>query len=135
MRCVKRSHVRAMWARTRRRSVLYIWFWAVAGILFLFVSASAAPAPLYRVYQEHWGFSATTLTAVFAVYVVTLLVTLLVAGSLSDYVGRRVVVATGLLLEVATCLVFVSAHGVGALFLARALQGVAVGLTTGALSA
>ena len=111
------------------------WFWATAGILFLFISASAAPAPLYSVYQEQWGFSATTLTAVFAVYVLTLLLTLLVAGSLSDYLGRRPVIATGLLLEIATCLAFIAAQGVDALFLARALQGVAVGLTSGALSA
>lgn len=111
------------------------WFWATACVLFLFITASAAPAPLYRVYQEQWRFSATTLTAVFAVYVLTLLVTLLVAGSLSDYVGRRLVIATGLALEIATCLIFVSANGVDALFLARGVQGVAVGLTAGALSA
>ena len=32
-------------------------------------------APLYSVYQAQWRFSATTLTAVFAVYVLVLLVT------------------------------------------------------------
>ncbi len=111
------------------------WFWATALVLFLLIAASAAPAPLYRVYQQQWGFSDSTLTAVFAVYVLTLLSTLLVAGSLSDHVGRRPVIAVGLLLEIATCLAFVAAQGVGALILARALQGVAVGLTTGALSA
>ena len=111
------------------------WFWATGGVLFLFVAASAAPAPLYRVYQRQWGFSATTLTAVFAVYVLALLVTLLVAGSVSDHVGRRPIIAAGLALEIAACLVFVSANGVGSLFVARGLQGIAVGLATGALSA
>ena len=38
-------------------------------MLVLFLAASAAPTPLYRVYQARWGFSASTLTAVFAVYV------------------------------------------------------------------
>jgi MFS family permease len=111
------------------------WFTAIAVVLFLFIAASAAPAPLYRVYQAQWGFSDTTLTAVFAVYVLTLLMALLVAGSLSDHLGRRPVIAAGLLLEIITCLVFASAGDVGALFVARGVQGVAVGLTAGALSA
>jgi MFS family permease len=111
------------------------WFWPTATVLFLFVAASAVPAPLYRVYQKNWGFSDTTLTAVFAVYVLALLLTLLIAGSLSDHLGRRPIVATGLILEIATCLIFASAGGVADLFAARALQGVAVGLTAGALSA
>jgi hypothetical protein len=53
-------------------------FWLVAAVLVLFLAASAAPTPLYRVYQARWGFSATTLTAVFAVYVVFLLMTVLI---------------------------------------------------------
>ena len=112
-----------------------LWFWATAAILFVFLAASAVPAPLYRVYQRQWHFSATTLTAVFAVYVFALLATLLFCGSLSDHLGRRPVVFAGLTLEVAACLVFVSARGVDALFLARGVQGVAVGLTAGTLSA
>jgi sugar phosphate permease len=78
------------------------WFWPTATVLFLFVAASAVPAPLYRVYQKNWGFSDTTLTAVFAVYVLVLLLALLVAGSLSDHLGRRPIVACGLILEIAT---------------------------------
>src|ERR1700748_2584777 len=104
-----------------------IWFWATAGVLFLFITASAAPAPLYRVYQEEWGFTATTLTGVFAVYVLALLVTLLVAGSLSDHVGRRVVIGAGLVLEIVACLAFLAAGDLDTLFVARASQGVAVG--------
>jgi MFS family permease len=111
------------------------WFWAIGAMLFLFIAASAAPAPLYRVHQEEWGFSATTLTAFFAVYVVTLLATLLFLGSLSDHVGRRPIMAAGLFLEAAACLVFVFAGGVEALFVARGVQGLAVGLAAGALNA
>src|SRR3984885_1002886 len=71
-------------------------FWLVAGVLFLLLFASAAASPLYSVYQAQWRFSATTLTAVFAVYVLVLLLTLLVFGSLSDYLGRRRVIAVAL---------------------------------------
>jgi hypothetical protein len=62
-------------------------FWLVAGVLFLLFFAAAAPSPLYGVYQAHWQFSAITLTAVFAAYALLLLVTLLVFGSVSDYLS------------------------------------------------
>jgi MFS family permease len=110
-------------------------FWLEAAVLVLFLAASAAPTPLYRVYQARWGFSATTLTAVFAVYVVFLLMTVLILGSLSDHVGRRPVIITALAVDTAACLLFLLAHGVGALFAGRALQGVAVGLAATALGA
>jgi MFS family permease len=110
-------------------------FWLQAAVLVLFLAASAAPTPLYRVYQVRWGFSATTLTAVFAVYVLFLLMTVLIFGSLSDHVGRRPVIMTALAVDMAACILFLLAHGVGALFAGRALQGVAVGLAGSALGA
>jgi MFS family permease len=110
-------------------------FWLAAAVLVLFLAASAAPTPLYRVYQARWGFSASTLTAVFAVYVLFLLVTVLIFGSLSDYVGRRPVIITALGVDAAACTLFLLAHGVGELFAGRALQGVAVGLAANALGA
>ena len=105
-------------------------FWLVAGVLFLLLFASAAASPLYGVYQAQWRFSATTLTAVFAVYVLALLLTLLVFGSLSDYLGRRRVIAVALAASAGACGLFLAAHGIGLLFAARALQGAAVGVAT-----
>src|SRR4051794_696769 len=67
-------------------------FWLAAAIAFLVFAANTAGSPLYRVYQAQFRFSATTLTALFAFYVLLLLVTLLFFGSLSDYVGRRRVI-------------------------------------------
>jgi MFS family permease len=104
-------------------------------VLVLFLAASAAPTPLYRVYQARWGFSATTLTAVFAVYVLFLLATVLIFGSLSDHVGRRPVIIIALAVDAVACILFLLAHGVGELFAARALQGAAVGLAASALGA
>ncbi|KSU59009.1 MFS transporter [Gordonia sp. SGD-V-85] len=97
--------------------------------------ASAAPSPLYPVYQELWGFSALTLTLVFAVYVVTMLVSLLTVGSLSDHVGRRPVLAVALVLLIASMVLFVVAEDVGTLLAARALQGLATGAAMGTLTA
>jgi MFS family permease len=72
---------------------------------------------------------------VFAVYALVLLVTLLLFGSVSDYFGRRGTIVAGLAAFAAACGVFLAAGSVGPLFVARALQGLAVGLATGALGA
>ncbi|MEW9528503.1 hypothetical protein [Microbispora sp. NPDC049125] len=37
------------------------------------MATASAPSPLYSLHRERWGFSITTLTVVFAVYVVGVL--------------------------------------------------------------
>jgi hypothetical protein len=110
-------------------------FWILAGLFLMLFFASAAASPLYPVYQARFRFWAATLTAVFAVYVLVLLITLLFLGSLSDYLGRLPVIITALVLSVAGCAVFLAAHDTGALFIARSLQGIATGLATGPIGA
>jgi MFS family permease len=110
-------------------------FWIVAALFLMLFFASAAASPLYPVYQVQFHFSATTLTAVFAVYVLVLLVTLLFFGSVSDYLGRLPVIITALVLSVAGCAVFLAAHDTGALYAARSLQGIATGLASGSIGA
>src|SRR6266446_1670429 len=68
-------------------------FWLEAVVLGFVLLTSAAASPLYAVYQDQWKFSAATLTAVFAIYAIFLLFTLLLFGSVADYLGRRPVIA------------------------------------------
>ncbi len=110
-------------------------FWILAGLFLMLFFGSAAASPLYRVYQAQFRFSAATLTAVFAAYVLVLLVTLVVFGSASDYLGRLPVIITALAFSAAACAVFLAAHGVGALYAARSLQGIATGLASGPIGA
>src|SRR5580693_6476081 len=110
-------------------------FWILAGLFLMLFFASAAASPLYPVYQVKFDFSAATLTAVFAVYVLVLLVTLLFFGKVSDHLGRLPVIITALVFSVAGCAVFLAAHGVGALYVARSLQGIATGLASGPIGA
>ena len=102
-------------------------FAAVAAILVLFLAASSAPSPLYVVYQQQWHFSAITLTAVFAVYVLGMLAALLTLGGLSDHLGRRPVLAAAIALEAVSLVLFLVAGNVPVLYVARFLQGVATG--------
>ena len=110
-------------------------FWLLAATLALLLFASSAPSPLYVVYQQQWGFSAITLTSVFAVYALALLGALVIAGSVSDHVGRRPTLLAALAIEMLGMLVFAAAQGVAWLFTARILQGVATGVAMGAISA
>src|SRR6187402_2999428 len=96
--------------------------------LIVFFAASAAPTPLYRLYQQEWLFSATWLTAIFAMYAIALLVALLLVARLSDHLGRRPVIGLAIALEIVSMLVFIVAATPGELLAARALQGVATGL-------
>ncbi|MFP3926297.1 MFS transporter [Pseudomonas sp. W5-36] len=107
----------------------------LAFVLLCFFAASSAPTPLYHLYQQAWGFSSVLLTVIFAVYAMSLLATLLVFGSLSDYLGRRPVIFIGLLLEIVAMLLFIAATDVSWLIVARVLQGVATGIATSALGA
>jgi predicted MFS family arabinose efflux permease len=110
-------------------------FWSVAALLVLVLAASGVPSPLYRVYQEEFGFGAGVLTLVFGIYAFALLAALLVVGSLSDHVGRRPVLAGGLLLQAVAMAAFLAADGVGWLLAARVLQGLSTGALTGSLGA
>ncbi|HTZ88041.1 MAG TPA: MFS transporter [Solirubrobacteraceae bacterium] len=110
-------------------------FWLLALTLAWFLFASSAPSPLYIVYQQKWGFSAIVLTGVFAVYALGLLIALIVAGSLSDHLGRRPTLLLALAIQIAGMLLFAEADGVGWLFAARTLQGFATGVATASISA
>ncbi len=126
-------HPIRIWAGTTfRRDTA---FWLLAFTLGLLLFASSAPSPLYVVYQGNWGFSAITLTSVFAVYALALLATLVTAGSLSDHVGRRPALFFALAIEMVGMVMFAEAESVAWLFAARILQGVATGIAMGAISA
>ena len=110
-------------------------FWLMGGLLGTLMIAAGAPSPLYGVYQATWHFSAVTLTAVFAVYAVALLAGFLVAGRLSDHLGRKPVIIVALLIEAAAMACFAAADSTGWLYTARVVQGIATGMATGAISA
>jgi MFS family permease len=110
-------------------------FATVAAMFVLFAATSAAPSPLYIVYQQEWGFSASTLTVIFAVYVFGLIASLLMLGALSDHLGRRPVLAAAIGLEAVSLVLFLTAGDVTLLLLARLVQGVATGAALTTLSA
>lgn len=104
---------------------------AVAAMIGVLFAGSTAVTPLYIMYKQAFGFSQITLTLIYAVYVIGNLCGLLLFGRLSDQAGRRPVAAASMVLAIASALVFLFAHGVGALYLARILSGLAVSVGVG----
>lgn len=93
------------------------------------------PTPLYPGYQQRYGFSALTVTIIFAVYAVGVVASLLAFGGLSDQVGRRPLLLAGLALSGVSALLFLLAGGLGPFLVARALSGLSAGLFTGTATA
>ena len=102
-------------------------FWLLAAVLVFLLCAATAPSPLYAIYQQRWQFPAITLTLIYAAYALGALIALVVAGRLSDYLGRRPVLVAALAGQIVAMLLFVVADDVTTLTVARFV----VGLTTG----
>lgn len=103
--------------------------------IFTAIFSSNLPTPLYAVWQQQMGFSATALTAVFAVYVFGVVSMLLTLGTLSDKIGRRQLLVPGILFITAGVVVFYLAKDIYWLGTARILTGIGTGIVTGAASA
>jgi MFS family permease len=110
-------------------------FAIVATALFVLLLDGNLPTPLYAVYREEFGFSGTTLTLIFAVYAIVLIPSLLVFGQLSDRVGRRPVIVGGLAVAALGLVLLALAQSTAELFLARAVQGLALGAAVGTVPA
>jgi MFS family permease len=107
----------------------------VAGVIGLALFASGTPSPLYGTYRALWGFSPAVLTLIYATYAFGVLAALILAGRVSDEVGRRPVLLVSLGTLMVTTVLFMVADSVVWLFAARGLQGLATGLALGAASA
>ncbi|CAG9185671.1 MFS transporter [Cupriavidus pampae] len=102
--------------------------WTVTAVFML----SNSPTPLYVVWQRALGFSSGMLTVIFALYIASLLGTLLIAGQLSDRIGRKAVLLPGLLAALVACVLFATASSIAMLAVARLLTGIAVGVIVSA---
>jgi MFS family permease len=110
-------------------------YFLAAATIGLALFASGTPSPLYGTYSQLWGFDAVVLTLVYATYAFGVLATLLLAGRLSDEVGRRPVLIIAMATLAIVTVPFMLADSVVWLFVARGIQGLATGLALSAASA
>ena len=110
-------------------------FWLIAAVFLTSMAFSTVPTPLYPLYQRQDGFSSFTVTIVFAVYAVGVVTSLLLAGHLSDWAGRRRILLPALGFEIVAALLFLLAPSLPGLIAARFLTGLGVGLITATATA
>ena len=110
-------------------------FWLIAATFLTAMAFSTVPAPLYPLYQARDGFSSFTVTIVFATYAVGVAASLLLAGHVSDWMGRRRVLIPALGLETLAAVLFLAWPALPGLILARLVTGLGVGMITATATA
>jgi MFS family permease len=123
---------RGEWRATRRFDR---GFWLIASTFVTAMAFSTVPTPLYSLYQARDGFSTFVVTIVFAVYALGVLTSLLLAGHVSDWLGRKKVLIAALLLEVVAAVLFLAAPALPVLIVARFVTGLGVGMLTATATA
>ncbi|MFY1663294.1 MFS transporter [Pseudomonas sp. Pseu.R1] len=102
--------------------------WIVTAVFIL----SNAATPLYAHWQQALGFASGTLTVIFGLYILGLLLTLAVAGQLADHYGRKALLVPGVVIAIIAAVLFEHANSVAMLMLARLLSGISVGIVVSA---
>ncbi|MEV6560292.1 MFS transporter [Nocardia sp. NPDC051756] len=110
-------------------------FWLVTVAFCAAMAFSTVPTPLYPLYARQLGLSALTLTIVFAVYGVGVIVSLCMVGHVSDWIGRRRVLTLALSMEVLAAVVFVLPPQLPLLIAGRLITGLGVGAITATATA
>jgi len=110
-------------------------FWSVAAAFAVIMSFSAVPTPLYGLYAERDGFGSLTITIVYAVYAVGVVLALVAVGHVSDWYGRRRVMVPALLVAALSAVLFLVWRDLAGLVVARFVSGLAVGATTATATA
>ncbi len=110
-------------------------FWLIAAVYLVSQAFSTVPTPLYPIYQREDGFSAFTVTIVFAVYAVGVVASLLLAGHVSDWAGRRRILVPALATQALAGVLFLAWPALPGLVIARFLTGLGIGMITATATA
>ncbi|MGH7910778.1 MAG: MFS transporter, partial [Candidatus Dormibacteraceae bacterium] len=110
-------------------------FWSVAAAFAVIMGFSAVPTPLYGLYAARDGFGSLTITIVYAVYAVGVVLALFTVGHVSDWYGRRRVMIPALLIAALSAVLFLVWRDLFGLVVARFVGGIAVGAATATATA
>ncbi|QWZ07554.1 MFS transporter [Nocardioides panacis] len=108
---------------------------ALALVLTVVMTGGTLPSSVYRTYEQSFGFGLVTVTVVYASYAAGVLVALVAFGQWSDVLGRRPLLAAGLVAAVLSAGCFLLADGVAVLLVGRLLSGLSAGIFVGTATA
>jgi MFS family permease len=110
-------------------------FWIVGYVFAVTMAFSTIPAPLYVLYQARDHFGALLVTVIFAAYAVGVMASLFLAGHISDWLGRRRMVATAVSVNILSGIVFLAWPAVPGLITGRVISGISIGMLTATATA
>jgi MFS family permease len=116
---------------TARRFAFALLAYALTAIMV----GTTLPTPMYALYGQQMHFAVLTTTVIYATYAGGVLFALVVFGRSSDAIGRRPVLLAGVVFALASAAVFLDAHAVSTLLVARVLSGLSAGIFTGTATA
>ena len=108
---------------------------ALAAVLVVVMVGGTLPTSVYRSYEASFGFGLSTVTFVYAAYAAGVLAALVCCGQWSDVLGRRPLLAAGLVAALASGACFLLADGLPLLLAGRLLSGVSAGIFVGTATA
>jgi MFS family permease len=110
-------------------------FWVVAYAFAVTMAFSAVPAPLYVLYQARDHFGSFLVTVIFVAYAAGVVVSLFLAGHLSDWFGRRPVLVIAVVINMASGAAFLLWPSLPGLIVGRLVSGISIGMLTATATA
>ncbi|MDG4757527.1 MFS transporter [Micromonospora sp. WMMD710] len=110
-------------------------FWVIALAFLTAMAFCTVPTPLYPLYMARDGFSTFMVTIVFAAYAVGVVISLLLAGHVSDWIGRKKILIPALALELVAAALFLGDPSLPVLLVARLVSGLGIGMITATATA
>jgi predicted MFS family arabinose efflux permease len=101
----------------------------------LMLAGSLLPTPLFELYHRLWGLTPAEISLVFTIYAGSLIPSLLFLGGISDSIGRRRTILLSFAGLALASLIFSQADGLVWLIIGRIVQGMSIGIGTGAATA
>jgi MFS family permease len=110
-------------------------FWVIAAAFLISMGFTVVTTPLWSIYQARDGFSTFMVTVAFATYAVGVLVSLFLAGHVSDWMGRRTILLPAILIEALAAVLFIFWNDLPGLIVARFVSGIGIGMITATATA